>query len=87
MRDVCGGDEDVENLQGLRERIKDAESVEDAQKRLLKIVTDGIEGIGPTGAGIFMRRVQGRWDDIFPYADRRALDAAVWFGLIGGRRR
>ncbi|KAF6815364.1 hypothetical protein CPLU01_14167 [Colletotrichum plurivorum] len=82
VREICGGDEDVEQMDGLRERIKNPESVKEAQKRLEKILTDGIKGIGPTGAGIFMRRVQGRWDEVFPYADQRALDAAVRFGLI-----
>ncbi|KAF6836647.1 hypothetical protein CMUS01_05351 [Colletotrichum musicola] len=81
VREICDDDEDVENLQGLRERIKDAENVDGAQKKLEGILTDGIKGIGPTGAGIFMRRVQGLWDEIFPYADQRALDASVRFGL------
>ena len=33
-------------------------------------------GIGPTGADIFLREVQGVWPDIAPYVDRKVLDGA-----------
>jgi endonuclease III len=33
-------------------------------------------GIGPTGADIFLREVQGVWPGIAPYADRKVLDGA-----------
>jgi len=33
-------------------------------------------GIGPTGAGIFLREVQAVWPDIAPYADSKVTDGA-----------
>jgi endonuclease III len=33
-------------------------------------------GIGPTGASIFLREVQGVWTDLRPYVDDRVLQAA-----------
>jgi hypothetical protein len=34
------------------------------------------KGIGEVGADIFCREVQVAWDELFPFADRRALEAA-----------
>ncbi|HIW45301.1 MAG TPA: endonuclease [Candidatus Yaniella excrementigallinarum] len=33
-------------------------------------------GIGPTGAAIFLREVQGIWPDIGPYFDKKAMQGA-----------
>lgn len=33
-------------------------------------------GLGPTGANIFLREVQGVWSDVRPYFDRKTLDGA-----------
>ncbi len=41
------------------------------------------KGIGEVGADIFCREVQGVWDELFPFADRRALRAAARLGLAG----
>lgn len=38
-------------------------------------------GIGPTGASIFAREVQGVWPSIAPVLDRKALDGAERLGL------
>ncbi|AYY12718.1 endonuclease [Actinobacteria bacterium YIM 96077] len=38
-------------------------------------------GIGPTGAAIFCREVQGVWPDVAPYVDKRALQGAEKAGL------
>lgn len=38
-------------------------------------------GIGPVGADIFLREVQVFWDEAFPYADRKVLEAARRLGL------
>ncbi|MGH8791939.1 MAG: endonuclease [Stackebrandtia sp.] len=38
-------------------------------------------GIGPTGASIFCREVQGVWTDLAPYVDERALKGAERLGL------
>ncbi|MER7840796.1 endonuclease [Streptomyces sp. NPDC096040] len=45
-----------------------------------KALTD-IPGIGPTGADIFLRDVQGVWPEFAPYFDRKALDGARRLGL------
>jgi len=38
-------------------------------------------GIGPTGADIFLRDVQGLWSEFAPYIDDKALDGARRLGL------
>ncbi|MFF7601804.1 HhH-GDP family DNA glycosylase [Streptomyces mirabilis] len=48
----------------------------DPRKALLDI-----PGIGPTGADIFLRDVQGVWPEFAPYIDRKALDGARRLGL------
>lgn len=42
------------------------------ERRLLK----EFKGIGDVGVDIFFREVQGAWEELYPFADRRALDAA-----------
>jgi len=39
------------------------------------------KGIGEVGADIFCREAQVAWDELFPFADRRALEAAGRLGL------
>jgi hypothetical protein len=39
------------------------------------------KGIGEVGADIFCREAQVAWDELFPFADRRALEAAERLGL------
>ncbi|MFI2200350.1 endonuclease [Streptomyces sp. NPDC020192] len=48
----------------------------DPKKALLDL-----PGIGPTGADIFLRDVQGVWPEFAPYIDRKALDGARRLGL------
>lgn len=48
----------------------------DPRKALLDV-----PGIGPTGADIFLRDVQGIWPEFAPYIDRKALDGARRLGL------
>ncbi|MFF4041199.1 endonuclease [Streptomyces sp. NPDC001816] len=48
----------------------------DPKKALLDV-----PGIGPTGADIFLRDVQGVWPEFAPYSDRKALDGARRLGL------
>jgi hypothetical protein len=38
-------------------------------------------GIGDVGADIFCREAQSAWDELFPFADRRALETAGRLGL------
>jgi hypothetical protein len=47
------------------------------ERRLL----EQFKGIGDVGADIFMREVQLVWDELYPFADRRALSAAAKLGL------
>lgn len=48
-----------------------------AMRRLLK----QFKGIGDTGADIFMREAQLAWDELYPFADRKALEGAAALGL------
>jgi endonuclease III len=41
------------------------------------------KGIGDVGADIFLREVQAVWDEVYPFADERALSAARELGLGG----
>ncbi len=47
------------------------------ERRLLK----DFKGIGDVGVDIFFREVQVAWDELFPFADRRALARAGKLGL------
>jgi hypothetical protein len=58
------------DLRGLREEAgRDARR----ERRLLK----EFKGIGDVGVDIFFREAQVSWGELYPFADRRALDAAV----------
>ncbi|MFI6349192.1 endonuclease [Streptomyces sp. NPDC050560] len=73
-------------------RVREAADGDVAElRRLLRRVP----GIGPTGADIFLREVQGVWPEVAPYLDVKALDGARRLGLpdrkdalvrLGGRR-
>lgn len=39
------------------------------------------KGIGDTGADIFFREVQAAWEELYPFADKKALSAAKKLGL------
>lgn len=66
-----GGD-----LRRLRDR---AERRPEEERRLLK----EFSGIGEVSADIFCREVQGDWQELYPFADRKALEAAHELGLAG----
>lgn len=40
-----------------------------------------IKGLGKTGLDVFFRRVQWMWDEAYPFADQRTLDALGKLGL------
>jgi len=42
-----------------------------------------VKGIGNVGVDIFFREVQVAWEELFPFADRRALEQAERLGLPG----
>lgn len=67
--DAYGGD--------LRRLRKEADSDVDALRALLRKVP----GIGPAGADIFLREVQGVWPEVAPFLDAKTLDGAERLGL------
>jgi hypothetical protein len=84
IRDMCGekdDDKELDNLEGLRDQVKDLGSAEEVQKALVDKLTT-IKGVGPGVASIFLRRIQGDWEEVYPYADDRCLGSARAFGLI-----
>jgi hypothetical protein len=56
----------------LRRLREDADRDPRSERRLLK----EFKGLGDVGVDIFFREVQVAWDELRPFADRRALDAA-----------
>lgn len=63
----------------LRKLREEAERDLERERKLLKEV----KGLGDTGVDIFFREVQAAWDEVAPFADRRALDAARRLDLGG----
>lgn len=83
IKELCGEDEeDLSELQGVKDKLKDCKSPEEAQKVVVDTLTE-IKGIGPGVASIFLRRVQADWEEVYPYIDDKSLSAAKSFGLIG----
>lgn len=85
IRELCGDedkDDQLDHLDGLRHSLKGLKSPTEVQQALVDKLTT-IKGIGPGVASIFLRRVQGDWEEVYPYADDRCLGAARAFGLIG----
>jgi endonuclease III len=62
------------DLRNLRE---EANRDPNRERRLLK----EFKGIGDVGVDIFFREAQVAWDELFPFADRRALEEARKLGL------
>lgn len=69
LLDRWGGD-----LRRLRDEADRDPAVE---HRLLRT----IKGIGPVGATVFQREVQGAWPEMAPLIDRKALEGAAALGL------
>ena len=57
-----------------------AAEVDGDVERAGKLVRD-VDGIGPTGAAVFLREVQAVWPWVRPYLDARALEGARRVGL------
>jgi hypothetical protein len=68
----------LEKYQGDLRRLRDAAGRDPARERAL---LKECKGIGEVGADIFCREAQITWDELFPFADRRALEAAGRLGL------
>jgi endonuclease III len=52
----------------------------DDTKSLSSLLTE-FPGIGPSGASIFLREVQGTWTGVAPYLDQKVIDGARRVGL------
>lgn len=59
-------------------RLRDAGGRDPHEERRL---LQQFSGIGPVGAAIFSREAQLVWDELYPFADRRALRAAERLGI------
>lgn len=76
LGDTC--DHLLEAWRGDLRHLRDAaERDPGEERRLLK----EFKGLGEVGCDIFMRETQEAWDELFPFADRRALAAAGRLGL------
>lgn len=67
----------------LRKLRDEAERDPKRERKLLKEA----KGLGDVGVDIFFREVQAAWEELVPFADRRALDAARRLKLAGDPRR
>lgn len=56
---------------------------EDGEAHGLTKLLAEFPGIGPTGAGIFVREVQGVWPSVAPYVDATMIRGALRVGLPG----
>lgn len=64
------------------EQTEDKQDAFQVAEQVKAVLTKQINGLGPGGVDIFLRRIQSQWPQVFPYADERALAAAVKFDLI-----
>lgn len=63
----------IDRYGGDLRRLREAAARDPARERAL---LKEFKGIGNVGVDIFFREVQVAWDELYPFADRRALDAA-----------
>jgi endonuclease III len=68
----------LEKYNGDLRKLRDAAEKDPRRERAL---LKECKGIGDVGADIFCREAQLAWDELFPFADRRALEAARRLGL------
>jgi hypothetical protein len=68
----------LDRYQGDLRRLRDAAERDPGRERAL---LKDCKGIGEVGADIFCRETQVAWDELFPFAGRRALEAAGRLGL------
>ncbi len=73
----------LDRYQGDLRKLREAAGRDPNQER--KLIKE-IKGIGEVGADIFFREAQVVWEELFPFADRRALDAAKQLGLPADAR-
>ncbi|SPO32386.1 uncharacterized protein UTRI_02943 [Ustilago trichophora] len=87
IAELCGDSEEAQDsLKPILEKALDQASDEDSAfevaQQVTKVLTAQVNGLGPGGVEIFLRRIQSQWSAVFPFADERALSAAVKFDLI-----
>ena len=68
----------LDRYKGDLRRLREAAGQQPATER--KLIKE-CKGIGDVGADLFFREVQREWTELFPFADKRALQAAKRFGL------
>ena len=68
----------LDRYKGDLRRLREEAGQQPATER--KLIKE-FKGIGDVGADIFFREVQREWSELFPFADKRALQAAKRFGL------
>jgi endonuclease III len=74
----------VEKYGGDLRRLREAAGRDPGRERAL---LKECKGIGEVGADIFCREAQVVWDELFPFADRRALQTAGRLGLEDDAKR
>lgn len=84
---LCGKDSAAQDtlkpvLDKALEKASDKNNAFEVADKVKAVLTEQVNGLGPGGVDIFLRRVQSQWPAVFPYADERALSAAVKFDLI-----
>ncbi|SNX82111.1 uncharacterized protein MEPE_00817 [Melanopsichium pennsylvanicum] len=84
---LCGDDKAAQaSLRPILDKAVDQTSNKDGSfevaEQVKEVLIKEINGLGPGGVEIFLRRVQSQWGSVFPFADERALNAAVKFDLI-----
>ncbi|MEF2072130.1 hypothetical protein [Consotaella aegiceratis] len=68
----------LERYDGDLRKLRDAADRDpDEERKLLK----EFKGIGDVGVDIFFREAQVAWDELYPFADKRSLQAAAKLGL------
>jgi hypothetical protein len=68
----------IDRYGGDLRRLRDAAERDPRRERAL--LTE-LKGIGDVGVDIFFREVQGLWEEVAPFADRKALAGARALGL------
>jgi hypothetical protein len=70
----------LEKYKGDLRKLRDAAGCDPARERAL---LKECKGVGDVGVDIFFREVQLAWPELYPFADRKALQAAARLGLEG----
>lgn len=68
----------LERYRGDLRRLREEAGHDPARERAL---LNACKGLGDVGVDIFFREAQLCWDELYPFADRRALEAARHLGL------